>query len=55
MQNLDKSITQQNIYEKFSTFGKILSAKLETFSNSKESKGKAYVQFENEAEANAAI
>jgi polyadenylate-binding protein len=55
VKNLDKSVTQQDIFNLFKSFGNIISAKLETYPNSKESREFAYVQFQKEEEAEAAI
>ena len=54
VKDLDLSITQKELSEKFSVFGNILSVKLETYSDGT-SKGFGYVQFENSDEANKAI
>jgi RNA recognition motif-containing protein len=43
------------VFNLFKTYGKIVSAKLETYPNSKESRGLAYIQFEDVAHAEAAI
>lgn len=55
VKNLDKQVTQQEVYDLFKSFGKIVSAKLETYPNSKESREFAFVQFQKEEEAEAAI
>lgn len=54
VKDLDSSITQKDLSEKFSAFGKILSVKLETFSDGS-SKGFGYVQFEEQEAAKKAI
>jgi polyadenylate-binding protein len=54
VKDLDNSITQKDLSEKFSAFGKILSVKLETFSDGS-SKGFGYVQFEEQKAASQAI
>ena len=46
IKDLDQSITQKDLKEKFSVFGTILSVKLETFQDGM-SKGFGYVQFED--------
>jgi RNA recognition motif-containing protein len=51
VKNIDKEVTQQEIYDKFSAFGNVVSCKLETYPNSKESRGYAYVQFEKPEDA----
>ena len=43
------------MFDLFKAYGKIVSAKLETYPNSKESREFAYVQFQKEEEAEAAI
>lgn len=55
VKNLDKDITQQEVFDLFRAHGSIVSTKLETYPNSKESRGFAYVQFQKEEEAEAAI
>ncbi len=55
VKNIDKEVTQQEIYDKFSAFGNVVSCKLETYPNSKESRGYAYVQFEKPEDAQRAI
>ena len=42
IKNLDKDITQEQIYNEFKQFGKIISAKLEKFPKG-ESRGFAYI------------
>jgi polyadenylate-binding protein len=54
VKNIDKEVTQQEIYGKFSAFGNVISCKLETYPNSKESRGYAYVQFEKPEDAQRA-
>jgi polyadenylate-binding protein len=54
VKNIDKEVTQQEIYDKFSAFGNVISCKLETYPNSKESRGYAYVQFEKPEDAQRA-
>ena len=55
IRNIDKEVTQQEIFNLFKPFGDIVSAKLETYPESKESKGLAYIQYEDEAHAEAAL
>ena len=55
VKNIDKDVTQQDIFALFSQYGNVISCKLETFPTSKESRGYAYVQFEKEEEATNAI
>lgn len=55
VKNIDKDATQQEIFDLFKPFGPIVSAKLETYPNSKESRGFAYIQYEEEANADAAL
>ena len=47
VKNISQDVTQQEIFDKFKAFGNVISCKLETYPNSKESRGYAYVQFEN--------
>lgn len=54
IKNLDKEVTQEQLFNKFKEFGKILSAKLEKFNNG-ESRGFAYIQFEKVEDADNAI
>lgn len=54
VKNLDKDVTQQALYELFSAHGNIQSCKLENYQDGS-SRGFAYVQFENEEQADAAI
>lgn len=44
IKNIDKEVTQQELYESFRQFGDIVSCKLETFNDGK-SRGYAYIQF----------
>ncbi|XP_076996137.1 polyadenylate-binding protein 4-like [Tamandua tetradactyla] len=53
IKNLDKSIDNKALYERFSVFGKILSAKV--MSDEKGSKGYAFVQFQSQSAADRAI
>ena len=55
VKNIDKDVTQQEIHDLFQSHGKILSCKLETYPDSKGSKGMAFVQYEDEKEAEAAL
>jgi len=55
IKNIDKDVTQQEIYNLFKNYGNIVSAKLETYPDSKESRGFAYIQYEDEAQAEAAL
>lgn len=50
VKNLDKEVTQEQLYNKFKEYGKILSTKLEKFPNG-ESRCFAYIQFENQEDA----
>ena len=43
VKNIDKEVTQQEIFDKFKAFGNVVSCKLETLPTSKESRGYAYV------------
>lgn len=54
IKNLAESITQQDLSDKFSVYGSIVSTKLVTYRDGK-SKGYGYVQFENEEDAQEAI
>jgi polyadenylate-binding protein len=54
VKDLDLSLTQKDLSERFSVFGNILSVKLETFSDGS-SKGFGFVQFEETEEATKAI
>ncbi|KAG7989970.1 hypothetical protein I3843_02G002600 [Carya illinoinensis] len=54
IKNLDKAIDNKALQETFSTFGNILSCKIET-DQSGQSKGYGYVQFDNEDSAKNAI
>ena len=55
VKNIDKETTQQEIFDMFKAFGSVESCKLETYPNSKESRGYAYVQFAQKADAEKAI
>jgi polyadenylate-binding protein len=55
VKNIDKDVTQQEIFDKFQEFGTVISCKLETYPNSKESRGYAYVQYDKIEEAKNAI
>jgi|LauGreDrversion4_2_1035121.scaffolds.fasta_scaffold91890_2 polyadenylate-binding protein len=55
VKNIAQDVTQQEIFEKFKAYGNVVSCKLETYPNSKESRGYAYVQFDNVEEAKKAI
>jgi polyadenylate-binding protein len=55
IKNIDKDVTQQEIFNLFKPYGYIVSAKLETYPDSKESRGFAYIQYEDEAHAEAAL
>ena len=50
VKNIEKEVTQQEVYELFKQFGEIVSCKLETYQDGK-SKGYAYIQFKTEEEA----
>lgn len=54
VKNLDKEVTQQDLFDSFKQFGEISSCKLETFSDGS-SRGYAYVQFSSEEEADKAL
>ncbi|CAI2364701.1 unnamed protein product [Moneuplotes crassus] len=54
VKNLDYSVTQQDLLEKFGKFGEVLSAKLENFPNGT-SKCCGYVKFNTSEEADIAI
>lgn len=54
IKNLDSSITQKDLSDRFSEFGNVLSVKLETLHDGT-SKGYGYVQFEEATEAKKAI
>lgn len=47
IKNVDRAVTQQQMYELFQSFGKIISCKLESY-NDGSSRGFAYVQYETE-------
>ena len=51
VKNIAPEVTQQEIFDKFKSYGRVISCKLETLPNSKESRGFAYVQFEHKEEA----
>ena len=55
VKNIDKEITQQEIFDLFKIHGSVESCKLETYPNSKESRGYAYVQFSQKIDAEKAI
>lgn len=55
VKNLEEKVTQQDVYDLFKVYGNIVSAKLETYPNSKVSREFAYVQFQKEEEAEAAL
>lgn len=55
VKNIDKDVTQQEIFNLFKPYGYIVSAKLETYPDSKESRGFAYIQYDDEAHAEAAL
>lgn len=55
VKNIDKEATQQEIFNLFKPYGYIVSAKLETYPDSKESRGFAYIQYEDEAHAEVAL
>jgi polyadenylate-binding protein len=55
VKNIEKDASQQEVFNLFKTFGNILSAKLETYPNSKESRGFAYIQFEDVSHSDAAM
>lgn len=42
VKNIDKDVTQQELFEQFKKFGNIVSCKLETYQDGK-SKGYAYI------------
>ena len=54
VKNLDKEVTQEQLFNKFKEFGKIISSKLEKFPNG-ESRGFAYIQFDSVESADNAI
>lgn len=54
VKNIEKEVSQQELFEKFKVYGDILSCKLETYNDGK-SRGYAYVQFKNEADAEKAL
>lgn len=54
VKNIEKEVTQSELFNLFKGFGEIMSCKLETYPDGK-SKGYAYVQFKNEADADAAL
>jgi polyadenylate-binding protein len=54
VKNIDREVTQQEVYELFIKFGNILSCKLETYADGK-SRGYAYIQYESEEDADKAI
>lgn len=47
IKNIDKTVTQSQLFELFQNFGKIISCKLESY-NDGTSRGFAYVQYETE-------
>eukprot|EP00002_Diphylleia_rotans_P010824 TRINITY_DN213_c0_g2_i1.p1 TRINITY_DN213_c0_g2~~TRINITY_DN213_c0_g2_i1.p1 ORF type:complete len:632 (+),score=141.46 TRINITY_DN213_c0_g2_i1:62-1957(+) len=54
IKNLDRSIDDKALYDTFSTFGKIVSCKIQR-DDSQQSLGYGYVQYENEADAQKVI
>lgn len=54
VRNLPKNVTQDQVREAFNAFGEILSCKVDVYYDGK-SKGFAYVQFKNAADAQKAI
>lgn len=54
MKNLEKEVTQQQLYSLFETCGEIQSCKLEIYPDGA-SRGFAYVQYAKEEEADQAI
>jgi polyadenylate-binding protein len=54
VKNLPKEITQQDLFDMFKEFGKIISCKIEVMKEGV-SKGYGYVQYDNKDSAQAAI
>lgn len=54
VKNVDKDVTQQQLFELFTQFGGVQSCKLESYPDGT-SRGFAYVQFETEEQADQAI
>ena len=54
IKNIDKEITQQELFDLFAPFGHILSCKLETYPDG-QSRGYAYIQYDSEESANEAL
>ena len=55
VKNIADTVSQKDLYELFSTIGKVLSCKLEHHPETGRSKGYAYIQFETVDEANKAL
>ncbi len=55
VKNIALDASQQEIFNLFKSYGNIISAKLETYPNSKDSRGFAYIQFQEDASAEAAL
>ena len=54
VKNIDKEVSQQELFDLFAPFGRILSCKLETYPDG-QSRGYAYIQYESEEEALQAL
>ena len=55
VKNIADTVSQKDLFELFSTIGKVLSCKLEVHPETGRSKGYAYIQFETVDEANKAL
>lgn len=54
VKNIDKDVTQKDLYDLFKEYGEIVSCKLELYNDGK-SKGYAYILYSNEEEADKAM